>query len=180
VKGTNACSVKRGSYIALGDSFAAGDGVAPPFVPGGAACHRAPAAYPLLYDAKAEFWACSGAQITTVLNTGQHGEPAQITHLTPATRMISLTIGGNDTGLFDALVTCVEYRISRPCSSLATDPHYPALHELDQRLAGLEPRLQDLFVKIREKAPKANIFVVGYPNPLPAKLPFFSRRANLA
>ncbi len=37
----------------------------------------------------------------------------------------------------------------------------------------LEPRLQNLFVQIARKAPHARIFVLGYPNPLPAHLPFF-------
>ncbi|HZS86948.1 MAG TPA: GDSL-type esterase/lipase family protein [Chloroflexota bacterium] len=160
-------------YVALGDSFSAGDGVAPPFVPGGARCHRAPGAYALLYDRNASFWACSGAQTANILVTGQNGEPAQISHLTPATRMVSLTIGGNDVRLFDALVTCLLYRVVRPCSSLATSRDYGTLYELNNRLAMLEPRLQNLFVQIARKAPHARIFVLGYPNPLPAHLPFF-------
>ena len=97
---TNGCRVARGGYVALGDSFSAGDGGSPPFVPGGRACHRAPAAYPLLYDPTAEFWACSGAQVSDILASPFKGDPPQVTHVVPGTSMISVTIGGNDIEIF--------------------------------------------------------------------------------
>ncbi len=155
-------------YVALGDSFAAGDGVAPPFAPGGAACHRATGAYPLLYAPDAGFFACSGAQISDITAQSVHGEPPQIDHVSSFTRLVTVSIGGNDAELFGALDKCVTFGISGGrCRN-----KFGIGDSIDASIAALPNRLRTLLVLIRARAaPRARIALVGYPNPLPATEP---------
>ena len=160
----DSCRVHRG-YVALGDSFSAGDGVSPPFVPGGRPCHRAPGAYPLLYDPKAEFWACSGAQVSDILANPFKGDPPQITHVVSGTSLISVTIGGNDIEIFQALQLCVTFAFAGSCqATLGALVANNLLHTL-------EPRLLNLFARLHTQAQHARILLIGYPNPLPLAVP---------
>ena len=79
-----------GCYVALGDSYSAGQ--MPPFVPGGETCLRSTLSYAYLYDKNVAFAACSGAQIADVLST-------QLLFVRATTKLVSITIGGNDVGL---------------------------------------------------------------------------------
>ncbi len=152
-------------YVALGDSYAAGlvDGTPP--------CRRSPDGYPYVYDHEVQFWACSGAMIATV-------EQTQLAHLRPTTRLVTITVGGNDTGIIGGIELCIAHfprltghfpnlDIRGPiCAPTADDPEYsPAT------FAKLRLRLADLYSAIHARAPQARIFVLGYPNPLPAAAP---------
>jgi lysophospholipase L1-like esterase len=138
------------NYVALGDSFSAGQ--VAPFVPGGRACLRSTYAYPEVYDSDASFWACSGATIAEVRDT-------QLGKLQPTTKLVSITIGGNDIGLFGELVRCLGPVKLAPCQ--VSRPNF----------AQLRLRLSDLYSDIHARSPLARIFVLGYPNPLPATVP---------
>lgn len=160
----DSCRVHRG-YVALGDSFSAGDGVSPPFVPGGRPCHRAPGAYPLLYDPKAEFWACSGAQVSDILANPFKGDPPQTTHVVSGTSLISVTIGGNDIEIFQALQLCVTFAFAGSCQATL------GASVANNLLYTLQPRLLNLFARLHTQAPQARILLIGYPNPLPLAVP---------
>ena len=108
-----------GRYVAIGDSYSAGEGN-PPFLNGtdvkkGDQCHRSNAAYgPLtkkalgISDSDFTFAACSGAIIPDLTNsfknaTTQYNEGAQLNAIAPSnspsttTRgLVTLSIGGND------------------------------------------------------------------------------------
>jgi len=142
------------NYVALGDSFSAGQ--VAPFIPGGQRCLRSVFAYAEVYDPDASFWACSGATISEVRDT-------QLAKLQHITKLVTITIGGNDIGLFGDLVTCLgPVKLGAPC--VVGRPNY----------AQLRVRLSDLYSDIHARSPLARIFVLGYPNPLPATVP--SRR----
>lgn len=163
-------------YVALGDSFAAGDGVAPPFAADGAACHRASGAYPLLYDPDAGFFACSGAQISDILADSIHGEPPQIDHVSSFTRLVTVSIGGNDAELFGALEKCVTFGfIGTRCKNrFGIGPAIAA------SIRSLPARLASLLALLRARAaPNARIALVGYPNPLPATEPGECKRLEI-
>src|SRR5260370_26818001 len=96
-------------YVALGDSFSAGEGV-PPFYADSATdgCHRSTPAYAELLYADSNlslslqttgFVACSGATTTLGMN-GQNGEDPQINALDPDTQLVPITIGGHSTRFF--------------------------------------------------------------------------------
>ena len=115
-------------YVALGDSFSAGEGV-PAFEPGTDtditlesgpenACHRSErGSYSrrLVADPEvggnilpADFAACSGAVARDLEtpNPDNEGEPAQIDHLNEFTNLVTLTMGGNDIGFGDIAALC--------------------------------------------------------------------------
>ncbi|MBO0777158.1 MAG: hypothetical protein J2P34_12685, partial [Actinobacteria bacterium] len=111
----------HGSYVALGDSYSAGEGL-PPFATGTAltACDRSVSgAYPtLLYallhrqDARASlsFTACSGAVISDILRPAHRATvvPPQISGaVQPSVGLVTLTIGGNNAIFSKVVATCV-------------------------------------------------------------------------
>lgn len=154
---TDAC------YVALGDSFSAGG--EPPYTANNTGtCYRSQTAYPLRYDENASFWACGGSTVADV-------KSSQLPHVQRQTRLVTITVGGNDTGLFDLLYKCGALHITNiKCKGL--------LHT-DVTASQLKSRLSSLYKSIKDRAPKAKILVLGYPNPLPAKLPKGCRELEL-
>ncbi|MFF2318980.1 SGNH/GDSL hydrolase family protein [Arthrobacter sp. NPDC058097] len=145
------------SYVALGDSYAAGQG-AGPYVD---ACLRSDHGYPALLDAARKIGlagnaACSGATTAAV-------RAAQIPSLSKKVDLVTITAGGNDLDSIGALVVCSQ------------DPGAACTAALAQRAAVLQtalnspadsPFFQDLLAMLNDvkaKAPRADIYVTGYP-----------------
>lgn len=141
---------------------------------------------------KLDFVACSGAQTPNILEIGQFGEPAQIDHLAPLdrnhgvdgaafsgeTRFVTIGIGGNDLKFADIITDCVLPNLSTPVPvplplPLLTDPpcEYTSgnrLYDAQETLLGRFPNsalstLDEVFKRIREAAPTADIVVLNYP-----------------
>jgi lysophospholipase L1-like esterase len=139
-----------GGYVALGDSFTAGQG-APPYLPG--PCLRSRfAGYPAIAAALSPFRltannACSGARVADV--------PAQLAGVSPSTKLVTLTIGGIDAGSTLVLQAC------------AADPAAPvclqAINASAAQLAVLGPQLAGLYQGIATTLPQARIAVMNYP-----------------
>src|SRR5437879_4006496 len=92
------------AYVALGDSYSAGNG-AGNYISSSGDCHRSNSAYPALWasahsPSSFTFAACSGAVTTDVTNS-------QLGSLSSSTGLVTLTIGGNDSGFSDVMTTCV-------------------------------------------------------------------------
>jgi lysophospholipase L1-like esterase len=148
------------SYVALGDSYSAGQGE-PPFEPGtdvpGNYCHRSVQAYPVQYagDQGGGFtwksYACSGATTDDFFHGGRATDTpnGQIAQVPPSTKMVSLTVGGNDLGFV---------RIMRACTT-----HDPEWSNLSQRIDELAPKLHAVYEALHQQAGGAGIFVLGYP-----------------
>ena len=134
------------SYVSLGDSYSAGQGL-----PGGQEpCGRAPGAYPPLVatagKATLSFQACNGATTADVLAN-------QVGALTPATDVVTVTIGGNDIGFAPIMTRCV---LELPaCTRYGPD--------VDAKLATLPAALADVYGQVHQRAPKAKLLVLGYP-----------------
>lgn len=151
-----------GEYVALGDSYSAGEGAYDqPGRPPGNACHRTAHAYPQLiakdfsFAKGMAFWACSGARTHNLLD-GQDGEPPQLNRLTADTSLVTLTIGGNDTGFANVLAGCVlKLPFSSGCTSQGLD--------VGRRMETLRTNLRVVYRKIAERAPSARVIVLGYP-----------------
>jgi hypothetical protein len=103
---------------ALGDSYSAGEGTGIYYTDSGS-CHRSPDAWPKLYSVTssivtmphANFLACSGAESDDLINTPFKGQQPQLhvlSDITPAPKIITLTIGGNDpdVGFSNLLANC--------------------------------------------------------------------------
>ncbi len=94
-------------YIALGDSYSSGEGLAP-YLAGSGSCDRSPEAYPeivtrRLRDVTLRFFACSGATIGQI--TGQVAS-APLSDLRRAT-LTTVTAGGNDLPFSGLISACV-------------------------------------------------------------------------
>jgi lysophospholipase L1-like esterase len=137
-------------YVALGDSYASGVGTRDYIDDSG--CRRSDAAYPsLLADAigaDLTFAACSGAKTGDVLNN-------QLGGLSDSTDLVTITIGGNDTGWTGVVQQCA-YPYPWTCTK-----------EIDAAEAfirdALPARLNDVYNAIEDAAPNAEVIVVGYP-----------------
>jgi len=165
-------------YVALGDSYSA-TGLEPVVPgPGGSECGRSKTTYSHLV-AKAlhikafRDAACSGAD-TSDFTHPQHADiPPQLDAVRRGTRLVTMTIGGNDENVFSGLITACAIASSaekQTTGSISGDPcrrQYGAsfrkevLHETYPHvLAALEA--------VHEKAPQATVAILGYPGILPA------------
>ena len=194
------------SYVALGDSFSAGEGIAP-FLQSGPACHRSsraystwvrPAGYPKpLYAiasgrsraGRAAGPTCTARTRTCARRIGSCGRPSRArarrrrtschgasaacrrerpaattarrrstARPWPRANLVTLTLGGNDAGYVDVLVTCGLGN----CNTRAFERSRAAI------IARTKPRLEKVYRAIAAKAPHARILVLGYPHPFPA------------
>ena len=137
------------AYAALGDSYASGYGV-PPY----SACGRSDAAYAVqlghLRGVRLHrFVACAGATTSTLRSGGQ------LDALDEHTELVTVTIGGNDTGWASAVASCLG----------GTDPECArALASSTERVTTTLPRALDrVCAQIATRAPHAHVLVVGYP-----------------
>ena len=159
------------SYVALGDSFSAA-----PFVPDtdfADGCLRSSGNYPSLVaeelDLRLVDVSCSGAATADVaggqpmtFNGGRSSRSPQLKAVRPGTDLVTLGIGGNDEGLFQALVLdcmLVSEQPGTPCTQLLRDRYGdPA-----DVLAVVGRRVTDALEAVRRKAPDAVTVLVGYP-----------------
>jgi hypothetical protein len=166
-------------YVALGDSYSSGEGNGPFLtgtdVKGVNTCHRSSDAYPELLaqdlgNVNLSFVACSGATTGNVWNssdpaesTSRDPEPLQIDSLSPATRLVTITIGGNDVHFADVIKECVIWTCgaAKVFSSL--------LKNLPARITALGKTLTATYEAIKQAAPNAEIYVLGYPDILPPR-----------
>lgn len=134
-------------YVALGDSYASGVGAGGTKGP----CRRSDNAYPALY-AKGfpsfTFAACTGATTAEVTGT-------QSKSLTPATTLVTVTVGGNDLGFVDVMTTCT-LSGDRACVKRVKRAETYIGTQLPGALAAT-------YAKIKQLAPNARLVVVGYP-----------------
>lgn len=140
-------------YVALGDSYSAGLG-AGGYLAASGSCHRSADAYPALWagaNQPASYLsvACAGATTGTVLSS-------QIQALSPATTLVSITIGGNDVGFSAVMETCV-LRSTSSCVSAIT----AAEAKMASQLPG---ELDQVLNAISLGAPGARVVVLGYPH----------------
>jgi len=135
-------------YVALGDSYSSGVGTNSYTL--SSSCLRSAYAYPYL-EAQARpntalvFAACSGATTTDVMNN-------QIASVTADTALVSITIGGNDAGFSNVIVSCT----TLGCGSAISN----AQNIIRTTLPG---RLDTVYSAIRSRAPNAKVLVLGYP-----------------
>src|SRR3984885_11539769 len=137
-------------YVALGDSYSSGVGAGST----SGSCDQSPNAYPKLWAvansaASFTFAACSGARTSDVISS-------QLSSLSAATTLVSITIGGNDVGFSSIMETCVLKSTSSCESAVAAGEKYAT---------GTLPGLLDTtLADIRADAPNAKVIVLDYPD----------------
>lgn len=142
----------RPVYVALGDSYASGVGTGR-YLDDGTGCRRSLLAYPALLARSRghtlRFRACSGATV-------DHVRAAQLDALDARTRLVTLSVGGNDAGFARVLTTCAAPWWLGSCDR-AVDRARDLVRET------LPGRLRRLYAEVRARAPEAVVVVVGYP-----------------
>ena len=142
-------------YVALGDSYAAGQGAGDPLD----ACLRSTAAYPVLLDAEPRTnlirtAACSGATIADVATK-------QLSQVNKGTTLVTITVGANDLGIGTIYAACSVQDDSLECQTAVAQ----ALVLVDLNNPTLRNRIKDLVLAVAERAPNARIVVTDYPMP---------------
>lgn len=137
------------SYVALGDSFAAGVGAAPATD----SCGRSALAYPRLIAKAARLalttLACAGATMADVATE-------QLPSVSSSASYVTVQAGGNDIGFAPVFGLCAQPDNDEDCAAaVAQSTAY--LNSDFTANAGA------LFTAIRARAPKARVIVVGYP-----------------
>ncbi|MDL5201747.1 SGNH/GDSL hydrolase family protein [Streptomyces sp. ALI-76-A] len=169
------------NYVAMGDSYASGAGLSGVK---DTACDRTAAGYPSIIAGTSagenralKDVTCSGATTRHIWNA-QGSKPPQINALTPNTKLVTLTIGGNDVGFTGVLTTCVLVKSSDPDGSPCRKHFTTGKDVLGERINTVEGRVRDTITDIRRRSPDAKIVVVGYPALFPdngvgcAEVPF--------
>jgi lysophospholipase L1-like esterase len=140
-------------YVALGDSYSSGVG-AGSYIGSSGSCDQSTSAYPALWDAANQpasyvSEACSGATTATVLSS-------QLSALSTATTLVSITVGGNDVGFSSVMETCVLESTSS-CVSAVNN----AESLMTSQLPG---ELDSVLNAIKADAPGARVVVLDYPD----------------
>jgi lysophospholipase L1-like esterase len=168
-------------YVALGDSFAAGFGLTPTTGKPVAACGQAARDYPhriaQALGLQLTDVTCAGADTTNLVSTpqkfGKQSAAPQSRALGAATRVVTITIGGNDLDFVDITRSCLAALPNGPI--LETQKHNCRASYVTNGHDALAKRVSDVvrvrlaktFASIRKDAPNAHVFVVGYPAVMP-------------
>jgi hypothetical protein len=159
-------TVKPGDrYVALGSSFASG-----PMIPdvADAGCLRSTNDYPALVARTLKLAltdvTCGAATTDHVISTPQKDRPPQIDALTADTKLVTLTIGGNDVDYSVTNLTCaIAAKADQDCLGTDVQPT-----DIEAKLAALPAKLDATLAAIEARAPKATIVVVPYLRVMPA------------
>lgn len=148
------------SYVAIGDSFTAGPGLAD-LRDGGEFCLRSDHNWPSLLAQELDTRSfvdasCAGATTHDVLQnaTGPAGARPQIAGVRPDTELVTVGIGGNDGNLFASLISACTGG-QGACEPFSRDSA-PVI--LRQTVSDIAAVLED----VRAKAPRATVLLVGY------------------
>src|ERR1700730_2334502 len=151
--------VQRGDrYVALGSSIASGYGIANQST----FCGRSDRDYGHLVAEKLALnltdVSCGAAVIPNVLDRAQGSAPPQIDAVTPDTKLITVSVGGNDINLNGTALVCGDP--ATVCSPPAT---------LDADEAALQGKLVAMLTELKAKAPSATVVLVTYPREFPVQ-----------
>ncbi len=148
---TPAAAQSSVSYVALGDSYAAGVGAGDYY---GGSCDESANAYPAKWDAANDpgaytSKACNQATTSSVIS-------GQLSALSNSTTLVSITVGGNNVGFASVMETCVIWSTSTCVNAVDT-----AENEIAADLPGA---LDQVLADITHDAPNARVVVLDYPH----------------
>lgn len=161
------------NYISLGDSYTSGplitDQNGEPL-----GCLRSNRNWPALTKPKIRVtgfrdMSCSGAQTNDMwspqgVDPGGPN-PAQLSVVDGAAKVVTLQIGGNDIGFSDIIKTCA---LQNPFGSGCTaDYVHDGRDEISEEINATAPKIDAVVAEIKRKAPQAKVFLVGYPTLVP-------------
>jgi lysophospholipase L1-like esterase len=162
-----AAGARADNYTALGDSYAAG-----PLIPNQQlnplGCLRSDHNYAHLaapgIGLQLRDVTCSGAKtdhMTQQQNVEPGPNPPQFNALDATTKVVTLTIGGNDIGFSEVAESCITINpFSHPCIDKYNSG---GKDQLAERIAATAPKVAAVLQGIHSNAPLAKIYVLNYP-----------------
>jgi len=157
------------TYVAMGSSYAAGPGITTyPEDPAGP-CYRSADNYAhqlarrlglKLIDAS-----CSGATTAHILGP-RDDIPPQLDALTPDTKLVTVTIGGNDIGYVARLGAASCEGLASVTGEAGTCRTLPA-EPTQEDYAALKARMAEIAAEVRKRSPEARLVFVDYLTVLP-------------
>lgn len=151
-------------YVALGDSAAAG-----PLIPNqdpNLLCLRSDRNYPALaaeaLGAELTDVTCSGATTDDFAGRRLGVLPPQFDALSPDTDLVSITIGANDSGLFQHALSCINLLPEPAGLSCADRLTAGGKDTLAEAVDAWAPKFGAALDEVARRAPSAKILVTGY------------------
>jgi lysophospholipase L1-like esterase len=159
-------------YVALGDSYSAASGVLPPDLFAPPECLRSVRNYPhvIAADTGAQLKdvTCGAAETSHFFESQYPGVPPQLGALKQDTQLVTMTIGGNDSGVFiDTILACGTAGLSTLGQGSPCKDRYGSSFE-DTIDTVTYPSLVKTLSAVRAKAPAARVAILGYPWIMPA------------
>ncbi len=162
------------NYVAIGDSYTSAPGVTPYEESKQAEdCGRSTQNYPHQVASALKLSltdvSCGGAQTKDETESQFEGQPPQDDALSASTNVVTIGMGGNDGGLFGELLngcTTIDAIESRPGKHPCQDEYEKFVTETFAADKGPQEAALE---HIKELAPNAKVFVVGYPDITPKK-----------
>jgi lysophospholipase L1-like esterase len=165
-------------YVALGDSYSAGSGVLPPD-PTGVSCTRSLVNYP--HDIAAQTGAqltdvtCGAAQTKDYYTSQQPGVAPQLDAVHADTQLVTMTIGGNDSGVFiNSIVDCGIAGASTAGQGSPCKDKYGSSFQ-DTIKTTTYPSLVKALHDVQAKAPHARVAILSYPWIMPRTVGCFDK-----
>lgn len=162
-------------YVALGDSYTSAPGAGAGT--GDPACQQTIVNYPHRLAAALELdlvdVSC-GSAWTTQLTLPQKVEevevPPQADALTEDTSLVTLSLGANNNAVIPGILfTCVPLAIADPQGSPCRDVAESDPEAYDAVFEGITNQIVKAVAEVGERAPRARVVVVGYPQIFPEK-----------
>jgi lysophospholipase L1-like esterase len=159
-------------YVALGDSFSAASGVLPPDPAAPPQCLRSLRNYPQVIaratGAQLTDVTCGAAETKDFFEPQYYGVAPQLDAVSRGTQLVTMTIGGNDSGVFiDAIVSCGSAGMLTLGQGSPCKDRYGSSFE-DTIRTTTYPSLVRALRAVEAKAPRARVAILGYPWIMPA------------
>jgi lysophospholipase L1-like esterase len=158
-------------YVALGDSYSAASGVFPPDPSAAPQCARSTSNYPHVIagaiGADLTDVTCGAADTDDYFSPQYDGVPPQLDALAPDTELVTMTIGGNDSGVFiNSIVRCGTAGLTTAGQGSPCKDRYGSSFA-DTIRNSTYPSLVRALTAVRSAAPDATVAILGYPWILP-------------
>ncbi len=158
-------------YVALGDSYSAASGTLPPDPTAPPQCLRSTVNYPHVIanriGAPVTDVSCGGADTSHFFTAQYPGVAPQLDAVRPDTQLVTMTIGGNDSGVFiNAILKCGAAGMSTAGQGSPCENTYGSSFA-DTIRTTTYPSLVKALKAVRARAPRARVAILGYPWILP-------------
>lgn len=160
-------------YVALGDSYSAASGVLPPDLTAPPQCLRSSRNYPHVIarrtGARLTDVTCGAAETKDLTESQHPGVAPQVSALRSDTQLVTMTIGGNDSGVFiNAIVRCGSAgATSGGAGSPCKDRYGSSFNDTIRQVT--YPDLVRALRAVRARAPRARVAIMGYPWIMPKR-----------